>query len=79
MGAQEMNVRLSCARAAAVRAHVVKGGVPKDRIVTTGWGELMPIVITPDDVADPQNRRVEVMIWAPGTKAQIPGGRAYRC
>ena len=66
-GSAEYNQRLSERRAAAVRAALVKLGVPDDEIATVGRGKNDPIVKTADGVREPRNRRVEIVLQAPGS------------
>ena len=53
---------LSLKRANAVKAAMVKQGVPADQISVVGKGETQPLVQTPDGVREPQNRRVEIVL-----------------
>lgn len=62
VGPSGYNLRLSCARAAKVRAYLVQRGIAPDRIKLAGWGEGRILVETPDEVAEPQNRRVELFV-----------------
>jgi outer membrane protein OmpA-like peptidoglycan-associated protein len=59
-GSPGYNESLSEKRAAEVRAALVKAGVPANQIVVRARGENAPLVPTPDGVAEPQNRRVEI-------------------
>ena len=59
-GSPNYNEALSERRAAEVRAALVKAGVPANQIVIRARGENAPLVPTPDGVAEPQNRRVEI-------------------
>jgi len=61
-GSAKYNQGLSVRRANAVAAQLVKDGVPKKDIVITGFGETNPLVPTGDNVREPQNRRVEIII-----------------
>lgn len=61
-GPDAYNQRLSERRAAAVKAELVKLGVPADVITTLGKGEASPLVPTADGVREPQNRRVEIVM-----------------
>lgn len=55
----QRNLELSVERALAVAMHLVKGGVPEERIVIRGFGASKPIAPEP---ASPSNRRVEILI-----------------
>lgn len=62
-GDKEKNYRLAYKRAVAVKHILIDSGVPSGIIVDiTSHGEENPIVPTPDGVAEPKNRRVEVII-----------------
>jgi outer membrane protein OmpA-like peptidoglycan-associated protein len=54
------NVKLSAARAAAVKAYLVKKGVAVDRVTTKGAGSANPIGDNKTEVGRAQNRRVEI-------------------
>ena len=47
-------------RAETVRRMLIDAGIPPAIISITGRGEREPAVLTPDDMAMPQNRRVEI-------------------
>jgi OOP family OmpA-OmpF porin len=53
---------LSVRRAQAVAAELVKDGVPRNAISIQGFGETHLLVQTDDNVREPQNRRVEILI-----------------
>jgi OmpA-OmpF porin, OOP family len=57
-GPDGYNLKLSQRRAAAVKAELIRDGVPANEIGTTGMGEKDPAVPTPDGVREPRNRRV---------------------
>ena len=61
-GTPKYNQGLSVRRAQAVAAELVKDGVPKNAISITGFGETNPLVPTGNNVREPQNRRVEIVI-----------------
>lgn len=62
VGAVPYNDTLSLRRAERVRDELVKVGVAAERIRVEGRGEREPLVPTPDEVAEPRNRRVEISI-----------------
>lgn len=62
VGAVSYNDELSLKRARAVRNILVSIGIPADKIEVAGRGEREPLVATPDETAEPQNRRVEIKI-----------------
>ncbi len=59
-GDDDYNRRLSAQRAQAVKQVLVAQGIPADRIETQARGERDPVVPTPDDVRQPQNRRAVI-------------------
>ena len=61
-GSDHYNQGLSERRANAVAAELVRRGVPRNEIVTRGFGEANPLVPTADGVREPQNRRVEIIL-----------------
>jgi outer membrane protein OmpA-like peptidoglycan-associated protein len=61
-GSDRYNERLSMRRAEAVRAELVRLGVPANEIAIFAKGEREPLVQTPDGVREPQNRRVEIVL-----------------
>ncbi len=61
-GTPSYNQPLSERRAAAVRAELVRDGVPVTEIQAFGVGESGQLVPTPDNVREPQNRRAEIVL-----------------
>jgi OmpA-OmpF porin, OOP family len=61
-GPADYNMQLSQRRANAVAAELVRRGVPRNEIVTRGFGEENNLVPTADGVREPQNRRVEIIL-----------------
>jgi outer membrane protein OmpA-like peptidoglycan-associated protein len=66
-GPPAYNQKLSVRRADAVKAELVRLGVPATSITTIGRGESNPLVPTADGVREPQNRRVEIQIQRAGS------------
>jgi OmpA-OmpF porin, OOP family len=62
VGTEAYNQRLSERRAEAVKAVLVRAGVPANQITTVARGESQPLVPTADGVREPQNRRVEIVL-----------------
>jgi outer membrane protein OmpA-like peptidoglycan-associated protein len=62
MGAAAANVELGLKRAMMVRARLVEAGLDPATIEVTSHGEGDPLVRTPDDTAEPRNRRVEISV-----------------
>ncbi|HJS31181.1 MAG TPA: OmpA family protein [Alphaproteobacteria bacterium] len=61
-GSERYNQALSERRSNAVRQGLTADGVPAGQIVTEAFGESRPLVPTADDVREPQNRRVEIVL-----------------
>lgn len=61
-GTDEVNDKLSLDRATEIRAALVKQGLPFENAKVTGRGERELRVPTEDNVSEPANRRVEVML-----------------
>jgi outer membrane protein OmpA-like peptidoglycan-associated protein len=61
-GQARANLRLSRARAAAVKRHLVRRGVDPARLVTEGYGEERPVAENRTADGRAQNRRVEFVI-----------------
>ena len=61
-GKKEYNMTLSLKRAVFVRDLLIENGVDQSVIETISHGEGNPLVRTPDNQAEPKNRRVEVVI-----------------
>ena len=62
LGDKSYNLSLSLRRAMAVKKLLVKKGIDEALIETTSHGEENPLVKTADNVGNPKNRRVEVVI-----------------
>jgi outer membrane protein OmpA-like peptidoglycan-associated protein len=62
VGSDDMNLALSKKRAEAVRDHLVKEGIPAERITATGKGETEPVATNKTTAGRQQNRRVELII-----------------
>jgi outer membrane protein OmpA-like peptidoglycan-associated protein len=61
-GSDEYNMRLSAARANSVATYLASQGVPSQRIRQEGRGERELAVRTADNVNEPRNRRVDIVI-----------------
>lgn len=61
-GGDELNQKLSQARADAVRGYLVSQAVPADRIRTEGLGEKQPIADNGTPEGRANNRRVEIIL-----------------
>jgi outer membrane protein OmpA-like peptidoglycan-associated protein len=62
VGSVKDNDALARRRAQKVRADLVALGIPARDIYAVGRGEREPLVPTPDEVAEPRNRRVEISV-----------------
>jgi len=62
VGAMEYNYRLSLERAKVLYDILVDSGAVPAHITVTSHGEGNPLVKTADNVSEPRNRRVEVVI-----------------
>jgi len=62
MGHKEYNYALSKSRAEAVAGLLVGRGVLPDHLQSTSHGEENPLIQTGDNVSEPRNRRVEVVV-----------------
>lgn len=67
VGSAAFNQRLSVRRAEAIRKELVANGVAPDAIETTGYGESDLAVPTADNVNEPRNRRVVIVVHGAGT------------
>lgn len=62
VGSDKYNQALSLRRASAVKAVLVKLGIPANEISVVGKGKSEPLVPTKDGVREPQNRRVQIVL-----------------
>ena len=62
VGSQEANFKLGFNRARTIRDLLIKYGMDGKIIEVVSCGEDNPLVLTPDEVAEPRNRRVEVIL-----------------
>ena len=62
VGTDQYNDALSLRRAERVSALLVARGIPPERITAVGRGKRELLVPTPDGVAEPRNRRVEITV-----------------
>jgi outer membrane protein OmpA-like peptidoglycan-associated protein len=61
-GPENTNLRLSKARAHAVRNYLIKKGVAENRLSAEGYGESKPLVKGTSDADRAKNRRVEFVV-----------------
>ena len=62
VGDNTSNDRLSAQRAERVKGYLVGIGIPADRIRTAGRGQRELLVPSGDNVDEPRNRRVEIIV-----------------
>ena len=62
VGSDADNDLLSRQRAEVVRTALIARGIAPEAVVAIGRGEREPIVPTADGVAEPRNRRVEILV-----------------
>jgi OmpA-OmpF porin, OOP family len=60
-GTEKNNLKLSKKRAENVRDALIAEGVTSDYIAIDWFGEVMPVLMTPDNMREVQNRRVEII------------------
>lgn len=61
-GNKEYNLKLSKRRAQTITDLLIEKGIDQERIETTSHGEENPLIKTGDNVNEPKNRRVEVIV-----------------
>jgi len=61
-GSDEYNDKLSLDRARAVKQQLIALGFDAKRISTAGRGKRELLIVTKDDVAEPRNRRAEILV-----------------
>jgi outer membrane protein OmpA-like peptidoglycan-associated protein len=66
VGSTEGQDRLSIRRADAVRDELIRNGIEAEVIKTEGRGKMEPAVLTGDQIKNPRNRRVRIVIFRPG-------------
>ena len=71
-GSAQYNMGLSIRRAEAVKAELVRLGVPAGSITTIGRGQEDLLVPTKDNVREPQNRRVSIEFPVPVVAKPAP-------
>lgn len=68
IGTEAYNLRLSQARANAVKAYLVTQGLPAEKIRTEGKGKSQPVADNATAAGRAKNRRVEITVLEVGTK-----------
>lgn len=62
MGSRRANFDLGLKRAMMVRNLLIAAGLDAAQIEVSSLGETDPLVRTPDDIAEPRNRRVDIAV-----------------
>ena len=62
VGSLESNDALSLERARHIRELLIQKGFPAERIHAIGRGEREPAIQTEDEISEPQNRRVVIVV-----------------
>jgi outer membrane protein OmpA-like peptidoglycan-associated protein len=62
VGKEAYNTGLSSRRANSIRNTLVSRGVKPNTLFVSFYGKARPLVPTQDEVPEPRNRRVEVII-----------------
>ena len=62
VGTDQYNDALSLQRAVRVKELLIQRGIPAKMIQTAGRGKREPLVKTSNDVVEPKNRRVEIIV-----------------
>ena len=62
VGSRDVNIKISSNRAKAVAKLLADMGVKADTIDVASHGMELPLVDTPEGVAEPRNRRVELVV-----------------
>jgi len=70
-GSPQYNMALSLRRANSVKDQLVREGVPATAITVNGRGEEGLLVQTGDNVREPQNRRVEIVVGGQATVSTV--------
>ncbi|MCC8431015.1 OmpA family protein [Reyranella aquatilis] len=78
-GSPQYNMALSLRRANSVKEQLVREGVPATAITVNGRGEEGLLVQTGDNVREPQNRRVEIVVGGQTTVSTVFSDPASYC
>jgi len=62
VGSDQYNDTLSLQRADVIRVGLIQNGIAPENIVAVGRGKRELLVPTADGVAEPRNRRVEIVV-----------------
>ncbi len=62
VGTEAYNIELSSRRANHIRNLLISSGINSSTLFVSYYGKARPLVITGDEVPEPRNRRVEVIV-----------------
>jgi outer membrane protein OmpA-like peptidoglycan-associated protein len=62
VGTEKYNTQLSRKRALSIQQELVAKGISSRIIVISFMGETYPQIVTPDEIEEPRNRRVELIL-----------------
>ena len=63
VGDPKVNYQLSLQRAEAVKAFLVRQGIPDNTVKTQGFGDTRPVAANDTEENKQKNRRIEVVFW----------------
>lgn len=69
-GGHEANLRISLARAKAVKDYLIEQGIAADRVQTLGHGEQYPIASNATSEGRSRNRRIEIVVHSAGSPSK---------
>jgi len=75
-GTAAYNQRLSEQRASTVSSYLVSKGIERNRVMTQGFGEMLPKYVNDTEAGRDKNRRVEFLITANETMKEDAGKQA---
>jgi len=61
-GSDKLNIKLSCTRARFIRDLLVRQGITAEDIKVSSHGKGNQLIPTADNVSEPRNRRVEIIV-----------------
>ncbi len=61
-GSDKLNNKLSCSRAGSIKDLLVQRGISSENMEVSSHGKVNQLIPTADNVAEPRNRRVEIIV-----------------
>lgn len=61
-GSDKLNIKLSCARAGSIKDLLGRHGISTENMEVSSHGKGNQLIPTADNVAEPRNRRVEIIV-----------------